>query len=438
MQLYSTNHKSPNVGIEEAIFRGLPPDNGLYMPTEIAKLPAEFWQTIEDLSLNDIAFEISKALLGDDIPAADLRKIVDTAIDFDAPLLEIEENIYCLELFHGPSMAFKDFGARFMAAIMSYFLQKSEKEIHILVATSGDTGGAVAQGFFKTPHISVTILYPKGKVSDIQEKQLTTLGENIRAIEIDGTFDDCQNLVKLAFLDEELRAKFQLASANSINIARLIPQSFYYVNAYARLKKTGKPLVIAVPSGNFGNLSAGAIAWRMGMPIEHFVAATNSNNVVPTYLETANYQPISPSISTISNAMDVGNPSNFPRLKALYHNNFEEITSQLSGFFYTDEQTRACMQEVYARTGYVMCPHTAIAYLGLKDYLKTTDKDVTGVFLSTAHFAKFLPEVEPTLGVSLPIPERLSALLSKEKVASALGTDYEGFKAYLLENLGVK
>lgn len=436
MQLYSTNRQSPNVGVEEAIFQGLPPDNGLYMPTEIPVLPSSFWENIENLSLNEIAFEIVHALLGNDIPADDLRTLINTAIDFDAPLVEIEADTYCLELFHGPSMAFKDFGARFMAAIMSYFLQKSNRQIHILVATSGDTGGAVAQGFYKTPNISVTILYPKGKVSDIQEKQLTTLGENVRALEIDGTFDDCQALVKQAFLDTELRKEFNLASANSINIARLIPQAFYYANAYARLKAAGKPIVFAVPSGNFGNLSAGVIAWRMGMPVHKFIAATNANKVVPNYLKTADYQPISPSIATISNAMDVGNPSNFPRLKALYGDDYETIKEKLVGLAYSDEETRACMKEVYVRTGYVMCPHTAIAYLGLKDYLKTDNTDVTSVFLSTAHYAKFLPEVEPVLGKTLSIPERLEALLAKEKIATELSTDYASFKAFLRVNLG--
>lgn len=435
MQLYSTNHQSPNVGIEEAIFRGLPPDNGLYMPVEIPKLSAAFWDSVASLSLTEIAFAISEQFLGDEIPKDELKQLVESAIDFDAPLVEVEADTYCLELFHGPSMAFKDFGARFMAAVMSYFLKKNNRKINILVATSGDTGGAVAQGFFNVPNISVTILYPSGKVSDIQEKQLTTLGKNIQALEIDGTFDDCQALVKQAFLDEELRISFNLASANSINIARLIPQAFYYAYTYAQLKKHGKPIVFCVPSGNFGNLSAGVIAWRMGMPVERFIAATNVNKVVPEYIETSNYQPISPSISTISNAMDVGNPSNFPRLKALYGDDYETLKSNVAGFYYTDEQTRVCMQEVYSRTGYVMCPHTAIAYLGLKDYLKISGKAATGVFLSTAHYAKFLPDVEPTLGSKLPIPRRLSDLLEKEKTATSLGTSYESFKNYLVNNL---
>lgn len=435
MQLYSTNHQSPNVGIEEAVFRGLPADNGLYMPTNIPQLPAKFWENVQNLSIQEIAFEIAHTLLGDDVPADDLKQLVNSAIDFDAPVVAIENNTYCLELFHGPSMAFKDFGARFMAALMSYFLQKSHKNIHILVATSGDTGGAVAQGFYKTPNIDVTILYPSGKVSDIQEKQLTTLGHNIKALEVNGTFDNCQNLVKQAFLDEDLRSKYYLASANSINIARLIPQAFYYVNAYARLKEKRLPVVFSVPSGNFGNLSAGVIAMKMGMPVDKFIAATNINNVVPEYLRTGDFEPINPSLSTISNAMDVGNPSNFPRIKALFNNDYDEFKANIQGCFYDDEQTRACMADVYARTGYVMCPHTAIAYLGLQDYLKTIDYPVSGVFLSTAHYAKFLPDVEVTLNQKLPIPERLESLLSEEKIATQIGTEYSEFRAWLSENL---
>ncbi|MCU0323944.1 MAG: threonine synthase [Spirosomaceae bacterium] len=436
MELYSTNHQSPNVGVEEAVFRGLPPDNGLYMPTQIKKIPNSFWDNIQYLSFQDIAFEISNALLGDDIPTYDLRQIIESAIDFEAPVVEIEPNVYCLELFHGPSMAFKDFGARFMAALMSHFLQKSQKQIHILVATSGDTGGAVAQGFYKTPNIDVTILYPSGKVSDIQEKQLTTLGENVRALEINGTFDDCQKLVKQAFLDKELTDKFFLASANSINIARLIPQSFYYVNAYAQLKKKGVelPLVFSVPSGNFGNLSAGIIGKKMGMPVEKFIAATNLNNVVPEYLKTGVYKAINPSLSTISNAMDVGNPSNFPRMKALFDNDINEMRESLIGYFYDDEATKIAMKDVFGRTGYVMCPHTAVAYLGLKEYLLSQSKPTAGVFLSTAHYAKFLDITQETVG-SQPVPERLSVLLSKEKQATPMKADFGDFKNYLMKTL---
>ncbi len=434
MILYSTNHQSPDVQLEEAVFRGLPPDNGLYMPHVIPMLPASFFENIEKMSITDIAFEVSKALLGDEISEENLKMIVNRAIDFDAPVVEIEKDTYVLELFHGPSMAFKDFGARFMASLMSYFLQKSQKDIHILVATSGDTGGAVAQGFYKTPGIKVTILYPTGKVSDIQEKQLTTLGENVTALEVDGTFDDCQALVKSAFLDSELSSAFNLASANSINISRLIPQSFYYFNAFAELKRAGntKPIVFCVPSGNFGNLSAGLIAQRMGLPVKMFVAATNVNNVVPEYLKTGTYQP-KPSQETISNAMDVGNPSNFIRMRLLAGDAHENVITHITGDFSNDADTRKAMKEVFDRTGYVMCPHTAVAYLGLKSYTEHLDEEVAGVLLSTAHYAKFLDVVEDTLGTTVEVPERLSALLSKEKVSILMTKDFADFKAYLLK-----
>ena len=433
MLLYSTKHESPDVSLEEAVFRGLPPDNGLYMPHEIPTLPASFFENIDKLTINEIALEVCKALLEDDIPADDLKTIVDRAITFESPIVEIEKDTYVLELFHGPSMAFKDFGARFMASLMSYFLQKSQKDIHILVATSGDTGGAVAQGFYKTAGIKVTILYPTGKVSDIQEKQLTTLGENVTALEVDGTFDDCQALVKGAFLDKELSTTFNLASANSINISRLIPQAFYYFSAYAQLKKMGntKPVVFCVPSGNFGNLSAGLIAQRMGLPIQQFVAATNVNNIVPNYLSTGVYEP-KPSQETISNAMDVGNPSNFIRMRILAGDAYEEVVKHISGDFRDDSETRVAMKEVFDRTGYVMCPHTAVAYLGLKDYTKSLQEEVAGVFLSTAHYAKFLDVVEETLGTKVEVPARLSDLLSKEKVAIPMSKNFEDFKAYLL------
>ena len=433
MILYSTNHQSPDVSLEEAVFRGLPPDNGLYMPHVIPTLPASFFENIDKMSITDIAFEVSKALLSGDISDEDLKMIVERAIDFDAPLVEIEENTFILELFHGPSMAFKDFGARFMASLMSYFLQKSQKDIHILVATSGDTGGAVAQGFYKTSGIKVTILYPTGKVSDIQEKQLTTLGENVTALEIGGTFDDCQALVKAAFLDKDLSSKFNLASANSINISRLIPQTFYYFNAFAELKRKGntKPIVFCVPSGNFGNLSAGLIAKKMGLPVKMFVAATNANNVVPQYLETGNYAP-KISQETISNAMDVGNPSNFIRMRLLAGDAHEQVISHISGDFSNDIDTRKAMKDVFERTNYVMCPHTAVAYLGLKSYTATLNEEVAGVVLSTAHYAKFLDIVEDTLGTKVDVPERLSALLSKEKVSIQMSKEFVDFKQYLL------
>ena len=432
MILYSTKNKQTKASLEEAVFRSLPPDNGLYMPEYIPKVPEAFLDNIENLSFNEIAVEIAETLLKDDISDADVRLIVERAFDFDAPVVPIEEKTFCLELFHGPSMAFKDFGARFMASLMSYFLVRSQKEIHILVATSGDTGGAVAQGFHNVPGINVTILYPSGKVSDIQEKQLTTLGGNVKALEVDGTFDDCQFLVKQAFLDAELNRKYNLASANSINISRLIPQSFYYFRAYAQVKHLGLPVVFSVPSGNFGNLSAGILAYRMGLPVEHFVAATNRNNVVPNYLDKGIYQPMS-SVETISNAMDVGNPSNFVRMTRFFGDEWEQTRQKISGFWFDDEQTKTAMRDVFARKNYLMCPHTAVAYLGLKAYTALTNKETAGIFMSTAHYAKFLNVVEEALDTNeVTIPKRLSDLLSKPKVALPISKRFEDFKSYLM------
>ena len=433
MQLYSTKTPSLKASLEEAVFRSLPPDNGLYMPESFPQVSNEFLQNIEHLTFNEIAFEVSKTLLNDDISATDIHNIVERAFDFDAPVVQIEENTHVLELFHGPSMAFKDFGARFMASLMSHFLARSQKEIQILVATSGDTGGAVAQGFHNVPGISVTILYPSGKVSDIQEKQLTTLGGNVRALEINGTFDDCQTLVKQAFLDADLTQKHNLASANSINIARLIPQSFYYFRAYAQLKHLGLPLVFSVPSGNFGNLSAGLMAQKMGLPVGHFIAATNQNHVVPRYLTNGNYDP-KPSVETISNAMDVGNPSNFVRLTRFFGDDWNSVKDSISGHWFDDATTRQAMSRVFDATGYVMCPHTAVAYLGLQEYQKTNPQKTTGVLLSTAHYAKFLGVVEDALGVEeIEVPARLSELLHKTKVATPMSKNFTDFKDFLLQ-----
>lgn len=432
MILYSTKTSHLKASLEEAVFRSLPADNGLYMPEHIPTVSADFLNRIEHLTFNEIAHEVTQTLLGDDLPPTDIRTLVEKAFDFDAPVVEIEPHRHCLELFHGPSMAFKDFGARFMAALMSYFLVRSQKEIKVLVATSGDTGGAVAQGFHNVPNISVTILYPSGKVSDIQEKQLTTLGGNVTALEIDGTFDDCQALVKQAFLDATLNQKYNLASANSINIARLIPQSFYYFRAYAQLKHLGLPVVFSVPSGNFGNLSAGILAYKMGLPVHHFLAVTNRNNVVPSYLNSGLYEP-RPSTETVSNAMDVGNPSNFVRMTRFFGDEWSNVKSHISGYWFDDEQTKAAMRDVHARTGYLMCPHTAVAYLGLKAYQQSAPQPTTGVFLSTAHYAKFLGVVEDALGTQeVPIPSRLSELLHKPKVATPLSKHFEDFKAYLM------
>ncbi|NBW04043.1 MAG: threonine synthase [Cytophagia bacterium] len=433
MILYSTQKSSPNVSFEEAIFRGLPPDNGLYMPTEIKRLPVSFFDTIQDLSLVEIAEAVCNNLLAEDLSEAEIASIITSSMNFAAPLFSLEPGVEILELFHGPSMAFKDFGARFMAAVMSHYLVKHQREIRILVATSGDTGGAVAQGFFNTPGISVTILYPSGKVSGIQEMQLTTLGGNVEALEIEGTFDNCQRLVKQAFLDADLRAKFNLASANSINIARLIPQSFYYFAAYAEAKRKGllDPLVFSVPSGNFGNLSAGLMAYQMGLPVKAFIAACNENHPVPDYLSTGVYHP-EPSVETISNAMDVGSPSNFVRMQILSGGVLDEIQQVVKGYFTDDDLTKKRMAEVYEKTGYIMCPHTAVGYDGLLQYKKECGDAVTGVVLSTAHYAKFLPTVEAVIDGKVPVPLRLSELLDKQKKSILLGTDFEGFKKFLL------
>ncbi len=434
MRLYSTNRSAAEVSFKEAVFKGLPDDNGLFMPVSIPQLPSSFFDTIDKLSFQEIAFQVTKTLIGDEIPDADLKKIIDDVLSFDAPLVKVEENISVLELFHGPSLAFKDFGARFMAKIMSYFLQKEKKEIHILVATSGDTGSAVAQGFLGMPGIKVTILYPSGKVSDIQEKQLTTLGQNITALEVDGTFDDCQRLVKEAFLDKELNSKINLSSANSINISRLIPQSFYYFYAYSKLKSLGLPVVFSTPSGNFGNLCGGLIAKRMGLPIHKFVASTNANDVVPEFLETGIFSP-RPSVATISNAMDVGNPSNYARLVELYGKDLEAIKKDIFGTRYNDEETAQAIEKVYKAGGYIMDPHGAVAYLGLKEYAKTTGEKFSGVFLATAHPSKFIEVVEDIINKKIELPERLQSIVNMKKEAFPLTSDFSDLKSYLLKSM---
>jgi len=433
MKLYSTKKTVPEVSLKEAVFKGLPSDNGLYMPTEIPVLPKEFFDTIETKTFQEIAFEVSKALIGEDVPSADLKNIIDDVISFDAPVIKIQDDIHVLELFHGPSLAFKDFGARFMSRLISYFLSKEKSDINILVATSGDTGGAVAQGFYNMPGIHVTILYPSGKVSDLQEKQLTTLGGNITALEVQGTFDDCQAMVKEAFLDQELNEKYNLSSANSINISRLIPQSFYYFYAYAQVKKLGKKVVFSVPSGNFGNLCGGLIAKRMGLPIHHFVASTNANNVIPDYLASGVFNPRA-SVRTISNAMDVGNPSNFQRLKAFYNEDVKAIRADITGKYYTDEQTEIALRKVYDAIGYIMDPHGAVAYLGLKDYLEEhKSDDITGIFMATAHPAKFIEVVNDIIDKHVEIPERLQESGRLKKVSIVLGNQFKDLKAFLLK-----
>jgi threonine synthase len=428
MKFYSTNNPSPKVSLKEAVLQGLAPDNGLYMPETIPQLSQAFFNGLHAKSFQEIAFEVANTFLKDDVQAAELKRIIEHTISFDAPLVEIEKNVFALELFHGPTLAFKDFGARFMSQLLGYFAKEEKREIVILVATSGDTGSAVANGFLGVPGTKVIVLYPSGKVSDIQEKQFTTLGQNITSLEVDGSFDDCQRLVKEAFLDEELKNKFFLTSANSINIARLIPQSFYYFYAWSRLKDKSN-VVFSVPSGNFGNLTAGLIAKRMGLPIKHFIASTNINDIVPEYLRT-NVFKSRPSQSTISNAMDVGNPSNFARMLDLYQNDPATLKSDISGFDFTDAETQIVMRDIFAKKKYILDPHGAIGYLGLKKYLRE-NPEANGVFLETAHPAKFLEVVQETLHTEIQIPEKLKAFIINKKQSFALDNSFQSFKALL-------
>jgi threonine synthase len=430
MNYYSTNNKSHRVSLREAVIQGLAPDNGLYMPESIPVLPASFFESLSHLPFQEIGFQVAKNQIGEDIPTNELKRIVDHTIQFDAPLVEIEENVFSLELFHGPTLAFKDFGARFLSGLLGYFANQQDKEITILVATSGDTGSAVANGFFNVPGTKVIVLYPSGKVSDIQEKQFTTLGGNITALEINGTFDDCQRLVKQAFMDEGLKRRLFLTSANSINIARLIPQSFYYFHAVAQLKGKQNEIVFSVPSGNFGNLTAGLFAKRMGLPIHRFVAATNKNDIVPAYLKTKIFSP-RPSVQTISNAMDVGNPSNFARILDLYQNEFERLSKDVVGFHYSDEQTSTAMNEVFKRKSYSLDPHGAVGYLGLKDFLMTKPR-AKGIFLETAHPAKFKQVVEDALDQTIEMPERLRVFLMKDKQSIKMKNSFDELRNFLM------
>ena len=431
MKYYSTNHKSPVASLSEAVVKGLAPDGGLYMPEHLPKLPDEFFENIDKLSFQDIAFEVSQALFGEDIPAADLRHIVDDTLSFDCPLHKVEDDIYALELFHGPTLAFKDVGARFMARLLGYFIAKEQGEVNVLVATSGDTGSAVANGFLGVPGIRVYVLYPKGKVSKIQECQFTTLGRNITAVEVDGTFDDCQAIVKQAFLDEELNKKLKLTSANSINVARFLPQAFYYFYAYAQLKKMGRGnnVVACVPSGNFGNITAALVAHRMGLPIKRFIAANNANDVFFKYLCTGKYEP-KPSIPTIANAMDVGNPSNFARVLDLYGSDHERIISLIEGAVYPDEQIRQGMRACYEANGYMLDPHGTCGYLALKALLRIGE---VGFFCETAHPAKFKETVEASIGAEVAIPAKLAAFIGAPKHSVEIPAAFTAFKTFLLE-----
>jgi len=430
MQYFSTNNPSKKVSFQEAVRKGLPEDNGLYLPEEIKQLPTRFFEALPNLTLQEIGFEVAQLFIGDEIPSSDLKKLVKEVLSFDTPVVKVEDNVFSLELYHGPTLAFKDVGARFMARCLSYFNQQKNEQVTVLAATSGDTGSAVANGFLGVKGVQVVLLYPKGKVSPFQEKQMTTLGENIKAIEVEGSFDDCQRLVKTAFLDIELNKQLGLTSANSINIARLIPQSFYYFYAYAQVaKQTNKPIVFSVPSGNYGNITAGVFAQRMGLPIHHFVAATNANDIIPHYLNTGDYTPRA-SVQTISNAMDVGDPSNYARLNYLFEGAIEKFAAVITGYAYSDEETKEALQALNS-LGYIADPHGAVGYLGLKEYQQ--QYDVTGVFLETAHPIKFKEVVEPILGTALEVPESLKAFLTKKKVAVSCTSDFKSFKKLLIE-----
>jgi len=430
MKYYSTNHNTPDVTLELAVTQGLAADRGLFMPDRINPMPASFFQNISSMSFQELSFEVAKKFFGEDIPERTLEKIVFNTLTFDTPLVEVSDHIYSLELFHGPTSAFKDVGARFMARLLSHFLGQEKKMVHVLVATSGDTGSAVANGFLGVPGIKVHVLYPKGKVSDIQEKQFTTLGQNITALEIDGNFDDCQALVKSAFMDEELKKKITITSANSINVARFLPQAFYYFNAWAKLEDKTRKVVFSVPSGNFGNLTAGLFAKKMGLPVSKFIAANNLNDIVFKYLKTGIYEP-RPSVSTIANAMDVGDPSNFARILDLYQNNHQAITNEMTGTTFTDDQIRETLLSVYQNKGYLLDPHGAVGYRALSELLRD---DETGIFLETAHPAKFTETVEEVVGKgNVPMPQRLLNFMKGEKLSIAFSADYESFRGYLNE-----
>lgn len=418
--------------LEKAVVKGLAEDKGLYMPENIKKLPEEFFSGIQDMSFHDIAFTVADAFFGEDVPADDLRRIVNDTLSFDIPVVPVSENIYSLELFHGPTLAFKDVGARFMARMLRHFLRSGSDEVNVLVATSGDTGSAVANGFLGVEGIRVYVLYPKGKVSPIQECQFTTLGQNITAVEVDGVFDDCQALVKNAFMDDALNGMKQLTSANSINVARFLPQAFYYFYAYAQMKRRGLAdnLVVCVPSGNFGNICSALFGKRMGLPVKRFIAANNSNDIFYKFLLTGNYEP-RPSVQTIANAMDVGAPSNFARIYDLYGKSHQAITADISGATYSDEQIADAMRSCYAANGYVCDPHGACGYQALKEGLQ---KGETGVFLETAHPAKFKSTVDGILGTDIEIPTRLQNFMNGRKQSVSIPNDYDAFRRLLMQD----
>ncbi len=430
MNYFSLNKKADDASFKEAVVRGLAPDRGLYFPESITPLPKEFFDEIDRFSNTDIAFKAIRQFVEPDIPNSVLHTIIEETLSFDFPVVQFNDHISTLELFHGPTMAFKDVGARFMARCLGYFNKDNTNEVTVLVATSGDTGGAVANGFLGVKGVKVVILYPSGKVSDIQEKQLTTLGKNITALEVNGTFDDCQEMVKSAFLDKELTSQMQLTSANSINVARWLPQMFYFMFAYKKLHNQYKDIVFSVPSGNFGNICAGMMAQQLGLPVKHFLASNNVNNVVTEFLKTQLFQP-KPSIQTISNAMDVGNPSNFIRIQEIYKNNFETLKDHISSYSFSDEDTKKGMKEIYKNYNYVSDPHGAVGYLGAKEYLKN-NPEAHCVFLETAHPVKFLDVVEEVIKETQPLPTQIQAIIKKEKVSIKMDS-YQELKTFLLK-----
>jgi threonine synthase len=444
MKYYSTNGKAPLADLKKAVVKGLAEDRGLYMPERIEKLPQAFFNDMKNMSFQDIAYNVAANFFGEDVDADALQDLVFDTLSFDCPIVKVEENIYSLELFHGPTLAFKDVGARFMARLLQYFLRNANpsscssplapcsSEVNVLVATSGDTGSAVANGFLGVEGIHVYVLYPKGKVSPIQECQFTTLGKNITAIEVDGVFDDCQALVKNAFMDAELNQHMMLTSANSINVARFLPQAFYYFNAVARLSALNlqtSDIVMCVPSGNFGNICAALFGHEMGLPISRFIAANNANDVFYEFLQTGKYNP-RPSVQTLANAMDVGDPSNFARIYDLYGKSHEKISSLISGATYSDVQIADTMRRCYKETGYVLDPHGACGYQALKDGLKPGE---VGIFCETAHPAKFKEKVDAILGTDIEIPERLQAFMKGQKQSVPMTKDFQDFKAYLMQ-----
>lgn len=432
MKYYSTNGKADRATLHEAVVKGLASDKGLFMPETIKRIPEEFFNGIQDLSFQEIAYKVADAFFGEDVPADTLKQIVYDTLSFDCPVVKVTDNIYSLELFHGPTLAFKDVGARFMARLLGYFIkQEGNRQVNVLVATSGDTGSAVANGFLGVEGIHVYVLYPKGKVSAIQECQFTTLGQNITALEVDGVFDDCQALVKNAFMDEELNRHMKLTSANSINVARFLPQAFYYFYAYAQMKKAGKAgqLVVCVPSGNFGNITAGLFGKAMGLPVKRFIAANNANDIFYNYLQTGTYNP-RPSVQTIANAMDVGDPSNFARIYDLYKGSHAAVVAEISGATYTDVQIAQTVKDCYAQTGYLLDPHGACGFRALCEGLHEGE---CGVFLETAHPAKFKSTVEDIIGEPVIVPEKLAAFMKGEKKSISISRNFADFKAFLMK-----